>query len=60
MTKNVDAIRRLFIVDASRDHTGNLPSLPGIYPDYSAPIVRNAAVVNVRGRPGKGTTIEIL
>ena len=24
-----------------RDRTGNLPSLPGIYPDYSAPIVRN-------------------
>src|SRR5437016_5006872 len=43
MTKNVDAIRRLFSVDASRDRTGNLPSLPGIYPDYPAPIVRNSA-----------------
>ena len=28
MTKNVDAIRRLFGVDASRDRTGNLSSMP--------------------------------
>jgi putative SOS response-associated peptidase YedK len=42
MTKNVYAIRRLFGVDPSRDCTGNLPPLPGIYPDYPAPIVRNA------------------
>ena len=41
MTKNVDAIRQLFGVEALRDRTGNLPSLPGIYPDYPAPIVRN-------------------
>ncbi|MGJ4946489.1 SOS response-associated peptidase [Bradyrhizobium sp. HKCCYLS1011] len=41
MTKNADAIRRLFGVDAGQDRTGNLPSLPGIFPDYSAPIVRN-------------------
>jgi putative SOS response-associated peptidase YedK len=26
-----------------RDTTGNLPPLPGIYPDYLAPIVRNGA-----------------
>lgn len=38
MTKNQDAIRRLFRVD--RDLTGNLPPLPGIFPDYAAPIVR--------------------
>jgi hypothetical protein len=25
------------------DNTGNLPPLPGIYPDYPAPIVRNSA-----------------
>jgi putative SOS response-associated peptidase YedK len=25
-----------------RDTTGNLPLFPGIFPDYSAPIVRNA------------------
>ena len=41
MTRNVDAIRRLFGVDVAHDHTGNLPSLPGIFPDYPAPIVRN-------------------
>jgi hypothetical protein len=34
------AIRRLFKVAV--DNTGNLPPLPGIYPDYSAPIVRNS------------------
>lgn len=27
---------------AMRDRTGNLPSLPGIFPDYAAPIVRTA------------------
>jgi putative SOS response-associated peptidase YedK len=27
---------------AMRDTTGNLPPLPGIFPDYTAPIVRNA------------------
>src|SRR3954470_19864701 len=27
---------------ALRDSTGNLPILPGIFPDYKAPIVRNA------------------
>ena len=41
MTTNVEAIRRLFGVEASRDRAGNLPSMPGIYPDYPAPIVRN-------------------
>lgn len=41
MTKNVDAIRKLFAALKSR--AGNLPSLPGIFPDYPAPIVRNAA-----------------
>jgi putative SOS response-associated peptidase YedK len=40
-THNVDAIRRLFKIDPSNDRTGNLPPLPGIYPDYPAPIVRN-------------------
>lgn len=28
---------------AMRDTTGNLPSLPGVFPDYPAPVVRNAA-----------------
>jgi putative SOS response-associated peptidase YedK len=44
MTNNVDPIRRLFGIDPARDRTGNMPSLPGIYPDYYAPIVRNAGV----------------
>jgi len=41
MTKNADAIRRLFSAINSR--VGNLPSMPGIFPDYPASIVRNAA-----------------
>lgn len=40
MTRNQDAIRAF--ANAMRDHAGNLPPLPGIFPDYSAPIVRNA------------------
>ena len=39
VTKGQQAIRD--IVRAMNDRTGNLPPLPGIYPDYSAPIVRN-------------------
>jgi putative SOS response-associated peptidase YedK len=38
VTTNQEAIRRLFGVE--RDATGNLPSMPGIFPDYEAPIVR--------------------
>jgi hypothetical protein len=41
MTKNVDAIRRLF--GALNSSVGNLPSMPGIFPDYPAPIVRNGS-----------------
>lgn len=41
MMKNVDAIRRLF--GALNSSVGNLPSMPGIFPDYPAPIVRNAS-----------------
>lgn len=41
MTKNVDAIRRLF--GAHNSSVGNLQSMPGIFPDYPAPIVRNAS-----------------
>jgi len=39
MTRNIDAIRQLF---GGRNSAGNVPSLPGIFPDYSAPVVRNA------------------
>src|ERR1700759_2804474 len=41
MTKSQRAIRDL--VKAMRDLTGNLPVLRGIFPDYPAPIVRNAS-----------------
>jgi putative SOS response-associated peptidase YedK len=40
MTKSQAAIRA--IARAMRDLTGNLPPLPGIFPDYVAPIVRNS------------------
>ena len=39
VTKGQQAIRDM--VRAMIDRTGNLPPLPGIYPDYSVPIVRN-------------------
>ena len=39
VTKGQQAIREL--AGAMRDMTGNLPPLPGIFPDYAAPIVRN-------------------
>jgi putative SOS response-associated peptidase YedK len=38
-TKGQAAIREL--ARAMHDRTGNLPPLPGIFPDYAAPIVRN-------------------
>jgi putative SOS response-associated peptidase YedK len=41
MTKSQAAI--IAIIKAMRDKTGNLPPLPGIFPDYSAPIVRTGA-----------------
>src|SRR5450432_4601891 len=39
-TKGQEAIRTAARV--MRDVTGNLPTFPGIFPDYSAPIVRNS------------------
>jgi putative SOS response-associated peptidase YedK len=44
LTKSQDAIRQLVKALTEgmwADSTGNLPPLPGIYPDYAAPIVRN-------------------
>lgn len=38
-TTNQEAIRALARIMS--DQTGNMPSLPGIFPDYRAPIVRN-------------------
>lgn len=40
ITKAQDAMRALFRV--ARDLTGNLPPMPGVFPDYPAPIVRMA------------------
>ena len=40
VTKSQEAMRRLF--DGINDRLGNMPPLPGIFPDYPAPIVRNA------------------
>lgn len=40
LTKGQQAIREL--TGAMSDRTGNLPLLPGVFPDYAAPIVRNA------------------
>jgi putative SOS response-associated peptidase YedK len=39
LTKGQQAIRA--ITGAMTDRTGNMPPLPGIFPDYAAPIVRN-------------------
>ena len=41
VTKGQQAIRE--IANAMRDTTGNMPPLPGIFPDYAAPIVRTGA-----------------
>jgi putative SOS response-associated peptidase YedK len=41
MLKSQEAMRRLF--DGLVDRAGNMPLLPGIYPDYNAPIIRNGA-----------------
>ncbi len=40
ITKGPQAIRDF--ARAMRDRTGNLPPIPGVFPDYLAPIVRNA------------------
>jgi len=39
VTKGQQAIREVYRVMV--DRTGNLPLLPGVFPDYAAPIVRN-------------------
>ena len=40
LTKGQAAI--IALVRAMRDRTGNLPPMPGVFPDYLAPIARNA------------------
>jgi putative SOS response-associated peptidase YedK len=39
LTKGQSAI--IALVRAMRDRTGNLPPLPGVFPDYFAPIAHN-------------------
>lgn len=39
VTKGQQAIRELYCV--ATDRTGNLPPMPGVFPDYPAPIIRN-------------------
>ncbi len=41
MTSTQAAIAQLFRVGL--DRTGNLPAMPGIFPDYPAPVMRNTA-----------------
>jgi putative SOS response-associated peptidase YedK len=41
VTTSQEAMRRLYGIMV--DTTGNLPPMPGVYPDYPAPIVRNSA-----------------
>jgi putative SOS response-associated peptidase YedK len=41
VTKGQAAI--IALTRAMRDVTGNLPPMPGIFPDYAAPVVRNAS-----------------
>jgi putative SOS response-associated peptidase YedK len=41
ITTNQEAIRRLFGVTV--DSAGNLASMPGVFPDYEAPVVRSQA-----------------
>jgi putative SOS response-associated peptidase YedK len=40
ITTNQDAVRRRF--RAVNSSVGNLPPMPGVFPDYPAPVVRNA------------------
>src|SRR5215217_8943388 len=41
VTKGQQAIREF--TRAMGDTTGNLPSMPAVFPDYTAPVVRNVA-----------------
>ena len=40
ITTNQEAIRALFRV--INRYVGNLPPMPGVFPDYPSPVVRNA------------------
>jgi putative SOS response-associated peptidase YedK len=48
MTRVKDAMRAF--IHNFDDRGVNMPSLPGIYPDYSAPIIRNNGGATPNGR----------
>jgi hypothetical protein len=52
VTKGQAAI--IALTRAMRDITGNLPPMPGVFPDYVAPIVRNAKAAFASSRSGAG------
>jgi hypothetical protein len=52
VTKGQAAIVKL--TRAMIDRTGNLPPLPGIFPDYGAPIVREGAFAGAVGNAFAG------
>lgn len=41
------------------DRTGNMPPLPGIFPDYAAPIVRNQPAERERAMARWGTPSSV-
>lgn len=52
--RSQDEIRRTFAVD--RDETGNLPPLPGVFPDQMAPVVHAAEGERVLTMMQQGST----
>ncbi len=56
ITKDQQAIRELYQV--ATDRTGNLPPMPGVFPDYAAPIVRNGPDGRTGGRRPSGSSVR--
>jgi putative SOS response-associated peptidase YedK len=50
ITTNQAAIIALFRV--MNRYVGNLPPMPGVFPDYPAPVIRNAGTKRGCARPG--------
>jgi putative SOS response-associated peptidase YedK len=58
ITTNQEAIRRLFRV--VNQYVGNLPPMTGVFPDYPAPVVRNAGSEReLTMTPGDAAATEI-
>jgi len=54
MTTNVEAIRRLFQVDASNDKSGNLPAMLGIYlPQRVERFIAKKSTGHLGGNPSR-------